>query len=219
MVRMLKQRIADDALVGLIVKWLKAGILEEDGKVVHPGSGTPQGGIVSPVLANVYPHYVLDLWFEHKVRRRNRGQSELVRFADDFVCGFAYRHEAEAFLRLLKDACRSLGWKSLRTKPSAAIGRRGGSTTDGSTFWVSSFSGDSVGRAGRWCKGGPRARDCNGVWRASRSGSVAVDTRSCGKPWKPSSKIRAIGINTELGVTPRASSSSINRRDGFCSNG
>ena len=85
MVGMLKQRIADGALVGLIGKWLKAGILEEDGQVVHPGSGTPQGGIVSPVLANVYLHYVLDLWFEHKVRRRNRGQSELVRFADDFV--------------------------------------------------------------------------------------------------------------------------------------
>jgi retron-type reverse transcriptase len=79
LMRMLKLRLADDALLGLIVKWLKAGVLEEDGKVVHPASGTPQGGIVSPVLANVYLHYVLDLWFEHKVRRRNRGRSELVR--------------------------------------------------------------------------------------------------------------------------------------------
>ena len=61
--RMLAQRIADGAIMNLIRKWLRAGILEEDGKVIHPQTGTPQGGVISPVLANIYLHYVLDLWF------------------------------------------------------------------------------------------------------------------------------------------------------------
>jgi retron-type reverse transcriptase len=62
--RMLQQRIKDKAFLKLISKWLRAGILEEDGQVIHPQTGTPQGGIVSPVLANIYLHYALDLWFE-----------------------------------------------------------------------------------------------------------------------------------------------------------
>ena len=74
LLKMLAHRIADGALLGLIAKWLKAGILEEDGQIVNPVTGTPQGGSVSPVLANVYLHYVLDLWFEHKVlARKYRG--------------------------------------------------------------------------------------------------------------------------------------------------
>ena len=74
LLKMLGHRIADGALLGLIAKWLKAGILEEDGQIVNPVTGTPQGGSVSPVLANVYLHYVLDLWFEHKVlARKYRG--------------------------------------------------------------------------------------------------------------------------------------------------
>ena len=63
LMRMLKERTTDRSLLRLINKWLKAGILEEDGKVIHPKTGTPQGGIISPILANIYLHYVLDLWF------------------------------------------------------------------------------------------------------------------------------------------------------------
>ena len=95
--RMLERRIADGAFMNLIRKWLRAGILEEDGQIIHPQTGTPQGGIVSPVLANIYLHYVLDLWFERVVRPRQQGHSHMVRFADDFVACFAHRHEAEAF--------------------------------------------------------------------------------------------------------------------------
>lgn len=68
---MLSLRIDDRAFLGLIRKWLKAGILEPDGHIVHPDTGTPQGGIVSPVLANAYLHYVLDLWFEKVVAFSN----------------------------------------------------------------------------------------------------------------------------------------------------
>jgi len=107
--RMLEQRIKDGAFLNLIRKWLRAGILEEDGKVIHPQSGTPQGGVVSPVLANIYLHYVLDLWFTHVVRPQQRGRCELFRFADDFVACFEYRHEAEAFEKALKERLAKFG--------------------------------------------------------------------------------------------------------------
>lgn len=97
MLRMLSERVEDGAFLHLIEKWLKAGILEEDGKVVHPATGTPQGGIVSPVLANVYLHYVLDLWFEHRVKKQSRGDVFMMRFADDFVCAFQYQDDAIRF--------------------------------------------------------------------------------------------------------------------------
>jgi len=102
MARMLEERVDDSAFLRLVVKWLKAGVLETDGKVTDPVSGTPQGGVVSPVLANIYLHYALDLWFERKLRPRLQGQAMLVRYADDFVCAFERREEAEAFHEMLK---------------------------------------------------------------------------------------------------------------------
>jgi len=107
--KMLEQRIKDGAFLNLIRKWLRAGILEEDGKVIHPQTGTPQGGVVSPILANIYLHYALDLWFERDVRRRQQGRCQLIRYADDFVACFEYRHEAEAFERELKTRLAKFG--------------------------------------------------------------------------------------------------------------
>jgi RNA-directed DNA polymerase len=95
--RMLSLRIDDRAFLHLIRKWLKAGILEMDGKIIYPETGTPQGGIVSPVLANVYLHYALDLWFEKRVKSGCRGEARMWRFADDWVCAFRLRDEAERF--------------------------------------------------------------------------------------------------------------------------
>ena len=97
MVRMLNERIDDRAFIGLIRKWLKAGILMPEGMVEHPAAGTPQGGIVSPVLANIYLHYVLDLWFEKVVKRQCEGEAYLCRYADDFVCVFRYRKDVDRF--------------------------------------------------------------------------------------------------------------------------
>jgi len=107
--KMLEQRIQDGAFLNLIGKWLRAGILEEDGRVIHPQTGTPQGGVVSPVLANIYLHYVLDLWFERVVRPRQQGRCQLIRYADDFVACFGYRHEAEAFEGELKTRLAKFG--------------------------------------------------------------------------------------------------------------
>jgi len=131
LMKMLAHRIADGALLGLIVKWLKAGILEEDGRIVHPVTGTPQGGSVSPVLANVYLHYVLDLWFEHKVRKANQGQSYLIRYADDFVCGFAYRHEAERFMSQLQERLNQFGLEVAPDKTQMLRFGRGGGPHNG----------------------------------------------------------------------------------------
>ncbi len=80
----LRLRVRDGVLLRLIDKWLKAGVME-DGNVSHPDSGTPQGGVVSPLLSNVFLHYVLDQWFEQDVKPRMRGRAFLVRYADDFV--------------------------------------------------------------------------------------------------------------------------------------
>ncbi len=77
LLEMLEQRIDDKAFLGLIRKWLKAGVLETDGEVINPETGTPQGGIVSPILANVYLHYALDLWFDRVVKKFCRGKAIL----------------------------------------------------------------------------------------------------------------------------------------------
>ena len=103
MICMLEQRISDKRFLRLIKKWLKAGILERDGKVMHPVTGTPQGGIVSPVLANVYLHYALDLWFEKVVKKQSRGMAHLCRYADDFVAAFEYKEDADRFYRQLSE--------------------------------------------------------------------------------------------------------------------
>ena len=98
---MLRGRIDDRAFLKLIQKWLKAGGLETEGHVVHPETGTPQGGTVSPVLANAYVHYALDLWFTKVVKAHCRGEAWLCRYADDWVCAFRYQDDAERFSRVL----------------------------------------------------------------------------------------------------------------------
>ncbi|NRA43233.1 MAG: group II intron reverse transcriptase/maturase [Pseudomonadales bacterium] len=102
LLKMLEHRIDDRAFIKLIGKWLKAGILD-DGEVIRPESGTPQGGIISPVLANIYLHYVLDLWFDHRVRKQSVGNIGIVRYADDFVCFFQKKADAELFYEMLPD--------------------------------------------------------------------------------------------------------------------
>jgi len=124
---MLEQRIADGALRNLIGKWLRAGVLEEDGRVIHPQTGTPQGGIISPVLANIYLHFVLDLWFQDEVLPKQRGRCRLFRYADDFVVGFEYRHEAEAFDPALKARLAKFGLEVAADKTKTLrFGRNGG---------------------------------------------------------------------------------------------
>ena len=83
----LQLRVRDGVLLRLIGKWLKAGVME-NGSVSYPDSGSPQGGVVSPIASNIFLHYVLDMWFEQEVKPRLRYRAFLIRFADDFVIGF-----------------------------------------------------------------------------------------------------------------------------------
>jgi len=101
-IRMLELRIDDRAFLNLIRKWLRAGVLDTDGKIIHPATGVPQGGIVSPILANIYLHYALDLWMEKVVKPRCEGEAYLCRFADDFICAFRYKKDAERFYEALR---------------------------------------------------------------------------------------------------------------------
>ena len=101
LITMLEQRIDDKAFLGLIKKWLKAGILKQDGEVEHPKTGSPQGGIISPILANIYLHYVLDLWFEKIVKPHCEEEAYLCRYCDDFVCAFRSKADADKFYRVL----------------------------------------------------------------------------------------------------------------------
>jgi group II intron reverse transcriptase/maturase len=106
---MLSKRINDRRFLRLIRKWLKAGILEEDGKVINPVTGTPQGGIVSPVLANVYLHYILDQWFEQEIKPKCRGQVMINRYADDFICAFEDKEDAQRFMKELGERMAKYG--------------------------------------------------------------------------------------------------------------
>ena len=104
LIRMLEQRIEDRAFIGLIRKWLKAGVLEAQSKQAdEPEAGTPQGGIVSPTLANIYLHYVLDLWIEKVVRGQSRGEVIFMRYADDIIVGFETQRDAERYLNALPE--------------------------------------------------------------------------------------------------------------------
>jgi len=93
-------RMRDGVLRRLIGKWLKAGVLEE-GCITHPETGSPQGGVISPILANIYLHEVLDVWFKEEVEPRLRGRAFLVRYADDFIIGFSREEDAKRVMEVL----------------------------------------------------------------------------------------------------------------------
>ena len=108
LVRFIEHRIADRRVGRLIQKWLKAGVVE-DGKRTGSEVGTVQGGSISPLLANVYLHYVFDLWGQRGRKRQARGEVVVVRWADDFVLGFQHRHEAERFSNELRERFAQFG--------------------------------------------------------------------------------------------------------------
>jgi len=142
----------------MIGKWLKAGVLE-DGLVRYATEGTPQGGVISPILSNIFLHHVLDRWFEEEVRPRLRGEATLVRFADDFVMTFETHHDAQRVLEVLG---KRLGRFGLTLHPDKTRfidfrpERRGGTNPDckdppfdflGFTHaWVKSRNGKNVVR-------------------------------------------------------------------------
>ena len=108
LMEMIEKRVYDGTIVRLIGKWINVGVIE-DGRLLVSETGTGQGQVISPLLANIYLHYVLDEWFEEVVKPRLRGEAHEVRFADDFIMGFQYREDAERVLAVLKQRFEKYG--------------------------------------------------------------------------------------------------------------
>ena len=117
MIRFLEHRIGDPRIVRLIRKWLKAGVLE-DGVVMVNETGTGQGSVISPLLANIYLHYVFDLWAERWRRREAKGDMIIVRYADDIIVGFEHETDARRFRDAMRARCRSSRCRCIRTRPA-----------------------------------------------------------------------------------------------------
>lgn len=174
LVTMLERRIDDKRFIGLIRKWLRAGVLDTDGKIVHPETGTPQGGVISPMLANIYMHNVLNEWFENVVKKHCKGKAYLCVYADDFVCGFELENDAKKFYDVLS---KRLAKFDLEVAPEKTklikFSRFGGESNETFEFlgfefrWVKSKLKDtyfvkrstakkrflrSVKNLGEWCK-------------------------------------------------------------------
>jgi RNA-directed DNA polymerase len=115
LMKFLEHRIADRTILHLVGKFLHVGVMDRGVKVRNE-DGVPQGGPLSPLLANIYLHYVLDLWFERRVQGACEGRSFLVRYADDFVAGFAHRGDAEQFLADLGQRLSEFGLKLSQAK-------------------------------------------------------------------------------------------------------
>lgn len=130
----LQRRVSDGVLLRLIGKWLKAGVLE-DGAISIPDEGTPQGGVISPLLANIYLHYVLDEWYEREVKPRLKGESFLIRYADDFVMGFSCEEDAKRVMAVLPKRFAKYGLTlhpdKTRLVPFARPSQRPGSEAKG----------------------------------------------------------------------------------------
>lgn len=123
LMKFLEHRIGDRRVLKLIKRLLNAGIME-DGLVKASDEGTPQGSILSPLLSNIYLHYVLDLWFSRKIKRNCRGEAYYFRYADDFVACFQYRNEAEEFMRMLESRLEGFNLELAQEKTrNLAFGR------------------------------------------------------------------------------------------------
>jgi RNA-directed DNA polymerase len=155
----LSQRVCDGVLTRLIGKWLNAGVMEE-GRLYHPEAGTPQGGVISPLLANIYLHEVLDVWWTREVKPRLRGKAELVRYADDFVMVFEIEEDARKVAAVLPKRFEKYGLRLhpektrlVRfTKPTDREPPQGGSGPESfdllgfTHFWGKSLKGNWVVR-------------------------------------------------------------------------
>jgi RNA-directed DNA polymerase len=147
---MLEERIADRPLIRLIVKWLKAGVMDE-GRVAHPATGTPQGGVISPILANIYLHHVIDQWIKKVVAKHCKGRVLFRRYADDSVVCFEREEDARAYLRVLPKRLEKFGL-SLAMEKSALVrfDRRTPEQSGKFTFLGFDFHWARSGRDPRW---------------------------------------------------------------------
>jgi len=163
----LDKRVCDGVIRRAIDKWLKAGVME-NGQLERPVSGTPQGGVISPILANIYLHEVLDSWFDQRVKPRLHGRAILVRYADDAVIGFTDRGDAERVLEALNKRCAEYGLELHPEKTKLVQFRRpnGQSGGNGSDRGQKPGTFDFLGFTHYW------ARSRRGNWVVKRRGPV-----------------------------------------------
>jgi group II intron reverse transcriptase/maturase len=154
----LRQRVHDGSILRLLGKWLRAGVLE-DGVVSHPETGVVQGGVISPVLANIFLHHVLDEWFEQEVQPRLQGRGFLMRFADDFVIGCERKADAHRIMAVLPKRFARYGLTIHPTK-TALIAFGKPETPQGSTEGNGTF--DFLGLTHDW------TRSRRGYWVIKR---------------------------------------------------
>lgn len=160
----LSERMRDGVLTRLIGKWLNAGVLE-DGRIERSDSGTPQGGVISPLLANVYLHKVLDTWFEQDVKPRLRGRAILVRYADDFVILFAQKDDAQRVYDVLPKRFAKFGLQLHPEKTKLLDFERPSATKTPASF-------DFLGFTHRW------TRSMRGYWVVKQLTSASRLRRS-----------------------------------------
>ena len=157
----------------------------ENGAVSHAGQGTPQGGVISPLLSNIYLHEVLDQWFTEVVQRHLRGRAFLVRFADDAVMVFTDRQDAERVLNALPKRFAKYGLtvheektEMLRFEPPEGDGT--GARRESFSFWDSPTTGDARARGNGSCSGRPRATGLPARYALYQLGASATAMRRCG---------------------------------------
>lgn len=158
--KFLDRRVRDGVIRRLIDKWLKAGVWEK-GQVSYPEDGTPQGGVISPLLSNIYLHEVLDCWFVEEVLPRMKGYAFLVRYADDFILGFQNKEDAEKVYRVLFKRFDKYGLSLHPEKTQVVPFGRPEATTDGQTKGSKPGTFDYLGFTHYWGK----SRNGRGVIR------------------------------------------------------
>ena len=167
----LQRRVRDGVLTRLLGKWLNAGVLEE-GVVTTPEAGTPQGGVISPLLANIYLHYVLDEWFEREVKPRLRGRAFLIRYADDFVMGFACEEDARRVLEVLPQRFERYGLTLHPDKTRLVPFARPSQRSDSGDAGPQPGSFDLLGFTHHW------ARSRRGYWVVKRQTAASRFSRA-----------------------------------------
>ena len=145
---LLRHRVRDGMLLRLIDKWLNAGVLE-DGNLSYPDEGTPQGGVISPLLANIYLHYVLDEWIEQEVKPRLRGGVFLIRYADDFVLGFTCEEDARRVMKVLPKRFEKYGL-TIHPDKTRLVRFRPGAKSPGPHRTDESYTFDFLGLTHYW---------------------------------------------------------------------